>query len=375
MPNKRIHSFLALALSALVSFAGCSADDGSETSPSPSGSAEESAFSYSDGIDDKGFWDGITATDYVVLPQDYAAIRVAAEDWQVTEAEIDAEVESALASYQTESQVTDRAVVDGDTVNIDYVGSVGGVEFDNGSTAGAGTDVTIGETQYIDDFLQQIIGHSPGETFDVEVTFPEDYGVEALNGQDAVFVTTVNYISQTVTPELTDAFVAENLKATDGWSTVQEMRDGLADDLKRSALQTVCTEYLLENSIVDKVPDAIAEYMVNALVSYYQRYADSYGMELDEFLSTNVGFESTEALISGNEETNLRNAEYSLIMQAVAEKQKISCTDDDIDAHFAEYSPDQDMAEVESIYGKPYVTQIVLQQKVTDFLTGNAVLE
>ena len=85
-------------------------------------------------------------------------------------------------------------VKDGDTVNIDYVGSVDGVEFEGGNTNGAGADLTIGSGSYIDDFEEQLIGAHPGDTVEVNVTFPENYGNEELNCKDAVFTVTVNGI-------------------------------------------------------------------------------------------------------------------------------------------------------------------------------------
>ncbi len=98
---------------------------------------------------------------------------------------------SDTTSYSTDTSLT---VEDGDTVNIDYVGTIDGVEFDGGSTNGAGTDLVIGSGRYIDDFEEQLIGAHPGDTVEVNVTFPEDYGNEELNGQDAVFEVTINGI-------------------------------------------------------------------------------------------------------------------------------------------------------------------------------------
>ena len=95
------------------------------------------------------------------------------------------------SSYSTDSSLT---VEDGDTVNIDYVGSIDGVEFDGGNTQGMGTDLVIGSGSYIDDFEDQLIGAHPGDQVDVYVTFPEDYGVEELNGKEALFQVTVNGI-------------------------------------------------------------------------------------------------------------------------------------------------------------------------------------
>ena len=94
-------------------------------------------------------------------------------------------------SYSTDSSLT---VEDGDTVNIDYVGSIDGVEFDGGNTQGNGTDLTIGSGRYIDDFEEQLIGAHPGDEVEVTVTFPDDYGNEELNGKEAVFDVTVNGI-------------------------------------------------------------------------------------------------------------------------------------------------------------------------------------
>lgn len=99
---------------------------------------------------------------------------------------------------ETETLVTDTsvAVEDGDTVNIDYVGTIDGVEFSGGNTQGQGTDLTIGSGTYIDDFEEQLIGHYVGETVEVDVTFPENYGNDDLNGKDAVFQVTINGIYQ-----------------------------------------------------------------------------------------------------------------------------------------------------------------------------------
>jgi trigger factor len=90
---------------------------------------------------------------------------------------------------------TDVAVEDGDTVNIDYVGTVDGEEFSGGNTEGYGTDLVIGSGSYIDDFEEQLIGHYVGETVDVKVTFPDPYANdESLSGKEAVFETTINGI-------------------------------------------------------------------------------------------------------------------------------------------------------------------------------------
>ena len=82
----------------------------------------------------------------------------------------------------------------GDMVNIDFVGSIDGVEFEGGSTQGQGTALVVGAKNYIDDFEEQLVGAHPGDEIDVNVTFPENYGKEELNGKDALFKVTINGI-------------------------------------------------------------------------------------------------------------------------------------------------------------------------------------
>lgn len=94
--------------------------------------------------------------------------------------------------YSTNTSLT---VEDGDTVNIDYVGTVDGVEFDGGSTQGMGTDLVIGSGSYIDDFEEQLVGAHPGDTVEVNVTFPDPYSLNTdLSGAEAVFTVTINGI-------------------------------------------------------------------------------------------------------------------------------------------------------------------------------------
>ncbi|MBN2883564.1 MAG: FKBP-type peptidyl-prolyl cis-trans isomerase, partial [Clostridia bacterium] len=176
--------FLSVVIVALLAFAitGCSTLESTD---------EKFAFSY--GIDEDGTWKGIAALKKVDLCE-YEGIMIPASVHAVPEDIIQNEIDGIMESYATDVLVTGRAVEDGDTVNIDYIGRIDGVEFDGGNTQENGTDVTIGVTSYIDDFLEQLIGHSPGETFDVEVTFPENYQEASLSGKDAVFETTINHI-------------------------------------------------------------------------------------------------------------------------------------------------------------------------------------
>lgn len=259
---KKLRGLAVVLALLMVFFAGC----GIKTDNSK-------PFANSDGITEKGFWEGIKALKYVKLC-DYSAITIPGESRVITDDAVQAEIDDALKDYTTTEQVTDRAVVDGDSVNIDYVGSVDGVEFEGGNTKGTGTNVVIGETNYIDDFLQQLIGHKPGESFDVKVTFPEAYSEATLSGKDAVFAVTVNYIKVTSVPELTDAFVSEKLSASNGWKTVAEMKASILSNLQDAAITKYIQDYVVENTTVKSLPKAILEYQKNSMILYYQNYAD-----------------------------------------------------------------------------------------------------
>ena len=330
-------------------------------------SADKTAFFYSDGIDENGFFEGITALDYVEI-FDYKALTIPSDLHQISEDKLQAEIDNILTYYSTKEQVTNRAVVDGDTVNIDYVGSADGVEFDGGSTSGAGTDVTIGVTSYIDDFLEQLIGHMPGETLNVEVTFPDVYQNESLQGKEAVFVTTINYIVETEQPELTDDFVETNLTASYGWKTVAEMKEDISAELKETAIQPFISEYMTNEVTISSVPDKLTEYQEKAMLQYYRDGAEYYSMEFEEFISV-MGVSSVDELIESNRDSYLQSAKYTLVAQAVAEDADISVSEDDMVGYFNDYS------QYEEKYGLPYLKQIVLFQKVISYIIDNATLE
>jgi trigger factor len=355
-------SLILFIVLALFTFAGCSTNQDTTID-----------FTYSDGIDDNGFWKNITALDYVELC-DYESISIPSDIHEITDEAIQTEIDTILANYESDEQVLDRAVEDNDTVNIDYVGSVDGVEFDGGSTGGAGVDVTIGVTNYVDDFLEQLIGHTPGESFDIEVTFPEDYGNEDLNGKDATFAITINYIVETTLPELTDEFVLQNLSSDYGWSTVTEMETDIESELQSLAIASYVQEYIIENTNTISIPEALLEYQENSMLKYYQDYADSYGMEIEEFLTSYVGVTTIDELLQANSASINEAANFSLIIQAIAEDAGISVSDEDVAAYFKDYAGLDDYSTYEEEYGMPYLKLITLQQAVVGYLEDNAVL-
>lgn len=358
--NKKLIILLIVSLSVLP-FAGCS---------------KTKAFTQSTGIDKNGFWEGIKALDYVDLC-DYSNINIPIDVGVVSEEEIQDEIGYYLSEHSITNKITNRPVKDGETVNIDYVGSVDGVEFEGGSTKGAGAEVIIGYTSYIDDFLDQLIGHMPGTTFNVEVTFPEDYGSEEagnanLNGKDAIFVTTINHIVEYSDPVLTDAFVMEKLSPDYGWTTIEEMRQGVTDQVRSSKLAEFIPDYIAENSTVKTLPESMMTYQENSLLLYYKGYAKEVGMEFPEFLTAYLGVATEAELLEMSKDESKHAAEYNLLVQAIAEDAGITVTDKDVSDYFLKYMQTDDYSEYETFYGMPYLKWSVLIQLVLDHIEANA---
>ena len=331
----------------------------------------DAAVNYSLGLTTDGRYDGINLKDYVTLGQ-YTGIQYDESTLTVKEEDIQKKIDSIMSSHTYKEDVTDRAVEDGDTLNIDYVGKVDGVEFEGGNTNGAGTEVTIGVTSYIDDFLEQLIGHKPGETFDVNVTFPDGYSdstdangnTVTLSGQKAVFTVTLNYISESVLPELTDSWVASTFGTSNNIYTVEALRAYYQDQLYTSNLNTAVMDDLLENSTFKSIPQQMMDYQVNQCLNYYSTLAGYYGYDLDGLVQNLLGYENTDAMLA-HLESNLEDySKEALLYQAVAESLDIAPTQEQIDTYSA-YA---------DTYGQNYCTMVALMDAVTSTLTSGAVV-
>jgi len=383
MKNRKIYVGLFFIIILLIgSQAGCgTGSSGTDSATSATSAntanvlnnpADDPNFSYSDGIDANGFWDGIKALDYVTM-FDYKGMSIPSDAHTVTDDDVQTQIDSLMTNYDTKNQVKDRAVADGDKVNIDYVGSVDGIKFDGGSTGGTGTDVTAGAGNYIGDFLTQLIGHMPGETFDINVTFPDDYSEASLQGRAAVFNTTINYIEEDTPAVLDDAFVMTNLNADYGWKTVDDLKAGVRDNIQKTNINKYIQDYFTTKVTVSSVPDLLIKYQQKAMVKYYTDMAASYNVDMNTFLTSYLGASSVDDLVQANADSNLSDATYSLVAQAVAEDAKITVSDDDLTAFLTDMKV-SDPTQLENSYGVPALKQAVLVQKVLDLIRANATL-
>ena len=357
--------FLITAVAALtaMSMAACNSGSvpegttGAETTAAADGTTESTA---ADGTAESTAADGTAETEAVdpaiaelektevpEMPElkdmghiklvDLSTITVETAPKQVVDEEmIDSQIDTLLSMHKDE---VDEAAKEGDTVNIDYVGTVDGVEFDGGSATGY--NLTLGSGTFIPGYEDQLIGAKKGEKVTVKVTFPEDYGKEDLQGKDAEFAVTVNTVSRT--PELTDEWLkkhAEDLETEA--KTVAEFRDeqkallqaqvdySYNEEVRSNALQQIVDKS--EIGMSDAMKEYAEAYVIKSQIDSVAQYGftlskmlDMYGMSVDEF----------------KEEMSSYAADYAaqrMIVATIADEQGIKATDELIDKLVSEYS-------------------------------------
>ncbi|MCR4804834.1 MAG: trigger factor, partial [Clostridia bacterium] len=322
---------------------------------------------YSQGIDENGLWLGVTAKDYVKLGQ-YSGVEISAKDIEPTDDDIDSALQSKLSAYEETVEITDRAAELWDTVSIDFAGYMDGVQFDGGT--GTKDDLTLGSGAFIDGFEDGIVGHTPGEEFDLDLTFPDPYQNNPdLAGKPVTFHVKLNYIKGTKTPQLTDAFVKENF-GEEGVTTVDGLREATIQELRDEAVYAILSEKV-ESFEVSEVPESMVKYQEESMRQYYQMYADMYGMELEDFVSGMGGAASMDELIDTYHDELVDTARIYLIYQAIAEDAGLSITDEDIEAEFADTDADT-YKQIVEYYGLNYIKCMLLNSKVGQYLVENA---
>jgi trigger factor len=323
---------------------------------------------------------GVKASDYAT-PCDYSSIPVEEEAPSVSDTYLEYVIQYQLSNSATNEEITDRDdVEEGDIANIDYTGKMDGEEFDGGSATGY--DLTIGSGSFIDGFEDGIIGHKVGEEFDLNLTFPEDYSSEDLAGKDVVFTVKVNSISQKVTPELTDEWVAS--QSIDDVSTVEEYRDYVYDSLMSQAqstydsdVQSKVADYVVENSTYPQdPPQEMIDRLVESMKTYYTNYATQYGMELDDFLTTFLGADEDdpEAILTENATTS---AKELLVMKAIADKEDLNPSRTEFNTQLSSYAAQAGYSSVDEFKKNEdaeSVRESMMLQNVLDFLQKKAVV-
>ena len=344
------------------------------TSATAQTAEEEEVLSWEE--QDDAYLSGITAKDYVELPDNYkhmpVEVRKAVDP---TDDEVQERIDLELKNRAYTEEV-DRKVKEGDIVTIDFVGKVDGEEIEGGS----GTyDLEIGSDTFIDGFEDGLIGAKKGETRDLELKFPENYGEQSLAGKDAVFTVTVNKIVENIVPELNDDFVKGlNLKNSFGLSvsSVKDYEDYIRSNIieereaayQNTVLSEIIKKLVDESTFKGDLPENLVEkyYYLESRRLQYQalmRY-----MDLPSFMTAAYG--ATE----DNYEDMIREmAKYytrqELVLQAIADKKKLNPTEEEVQKEISDYVASESSVENEN------ELQRLIRESLRDDLMTKKVLD
>lgn len=303
----------------------------------------------------------------------YTGIKLDKVEYTVKQSDVKAELERARERLSRNEEVSDRALKNGDTANIDYSGSVDGVKFVGGTAEKQ--DLVIGSKTFIPGFEEQLIGMNVGDSKDITVKFPEEYHAKDLAGKDAVFAVKLNSITVKVLPELNDAFAQEASK----FDTLAEYKE----DIKKTLTENAKSRAEAENennlikAIVDdakvEIPDAMIETQLDYIVqdfSYRLSYAYR-GMKFEDYLK--YSGTTMEEFRKDRREEALNTVKTRLTLEAVIKAANIEVSQEDLEAKVKELA-DQTKKSVEEVKASgqlPYIRNEILMTRTMDFLKEN----
>jgi trigger factor len=259
----------------------------------------------------------------------YKGIKLEPVDIKVTDDEVEEEIKRELEKSARQIEVSDRAAKKDDDVLIDYSGSVDGVKFDGGTAEDQ--HLVLGSHSFIDGFEDQIEGHNIGDEFDVNVTFPEQYHEQSLAGKPAVFAVKLKGISEKQIPELDDDFVSD----VSEFETVDEYKADIRQTLEdrkaaaaRNKKEDEAVKLLVEDSKVE-IPQPMIDTEADDMIRNQDNRFRSQGLSLQQYLQY-TGMTAEKYRDDVKEQAKL-NIESRLVLEAVAEAEKIEIADEDIE--------------------------------------------
>lgn len=297
--------------------------------------------------------------------------------YEVETSVIAQELVDMMAEYAELVEVY-RPAKEGDIVNINYVGKKDGVAFEGGTDdSEEGYNLELGSHSFIDGFEEGLIGATPGEVRDLNLTFPAEYHSAELAGQAVVFTVTVNSVQESVTPELTDAFAKENL----GYDTVAEYVTTLYKVRNEESYYEQVTTALMETSTVENYPAALVEKEKQSLIDYYMYYAEMYsaylGMDTQSALEYIYGFGSQEALESYAEEYAFGVIKELLVLSEVALKENLTISEEEYQNRALLYATSygyEDVAALEAEYGAEAVFDAITTDYIMDYIISQSII-
>lgn len=310
---------------------------------------------------------------YVTLGE-YKGLSVSVEPISVADEEIEeAMLNIYTGSFPEEKGVKDRAVIVGDTVNIDYEGKKDEVAFQGGTAQGS--LLTIGSGRFIAGFEDGLVGVMPGETVDLNLTFPGNYDNADLAGAEVVFTVTVNYI---IPEEMDDAIIAdmgiENVADAAGLRQyVYDYLYSYAESRYNSRKESAVLSKFINSCVFEELPDNMLKKYEELARTNIQSAAGSVGTSPDNYTLNYYGM-SFENFVS---EYAAEALKQNLAMQAVANRENLNISDEELDSMLLDYASQAGYDSIEEYIGemsKEDFREYFMYERVFDFLLENAVV-
>lgn len=306
----------------------------------------------------------------------YKGIEVPKTEINVTEEEIQQDIDRVREQNSRMVTVEDRPVQDGDITKIDFKGFIDGVAFEGGE----GTDypLTIGSHAFIDNFEEQLIGKSIGEETEVNVTFPEEYQAEELQGKPAMFKVTVKEIKYKELPEFDNDFVQD----VSEFETVDEYKADVEAKIKERKEKEAKVEK--EDNVIEKIiegatmeiPEAMIEFQVENMLEDYSRRLQQQGLSIQQYMQY-TGL-TIDKLKEDTRPQAVKRIESRLVLDAVVAAENIEVTDEDIEKEIEEmaktYMMEADkLKEYMGDAEKENLKADIAVRKAADFVAAEAV--
>ena len=294
---------------------------------------------------------------------EYKGMKLRKIEYNVSDEDLQTRIDAEL-KHAARFVTVDRPAALGDTVVIDYVGSVDGVPFEGG--AAEKHELKLGSGSFIPGFEDGLVGVKAGDERDVNVTFPEEYHAENLKGKPAVFKCKVHEVRAEEVPALDDTFVKEHTK----YETVDEYKKGLKADLEKQAKDRERNERIdaALNAAVDNAECDVPDKMVTAEVErMYEEFAHQlshYGMKPEDYLKYSDS--SPEKFRAERREPAARNVKVRQVMHAIIEAEKLEVTDEEAQAKLDSDAEFKHRAEHEAEHHGYDLTELVKNDMLTD---------
>ena len=326
------------------------------------------------GMDQNVIYTATVAVKPEVTLGEYKGVTVEKAETTVSAKEVNEKLAAELEKNARVVEV-EREIQKDDIATIDFVGSVDGVEFEGGK--GEDYPLTIGSGTFIPGFEDQLIGHKAGETVDVKVTFPENYGAKDLAGKEALFVTTIKAVKEKQVPAADDEFASE----VSEFDTLDEYKKDLKKTLKEEKEKAATTTNernviakVVENASVE-IPAPMLEAQLDNMLYDYQTRLAQQGIPMDQYLK--ITGQTVEQIKDQMKESAEKNLKTSLVIEAIMEKENITVADERVDEEFKKIAEQykmeyDDLMKTVSEEQKESMKREVAFQETIDMLVAEA---